>query len=84
MQSRKCLYLCHAIISMPRKHCYLLLKVLIKWTVQPDNGLILQRNFYTSITFGLTEYHVLNNSSYLLFAILILFLGLLRINTSYF
>ena len=50
-------------------------------SVQPENWLILQRNFYTSIAFGLTEHHELNNSSYL-FAILILLWGLLHINSS--
>ena len=83
MQSLKCLYLGHTIISWPTKQCYLVLKVLIKRTVQPDNGLILQRNFHILATFGLTERHVLNNSSYL-FAILILLWGLLRINSSFF
>ena len=46
-----------------------------------NNWLILQRNFYTSIAFGLTEHHELNNSSYL-FAILILLWGLRHINSS--
>ena len=56
----KCLHLCHNIISMPRKRCDLILKVLIQCSVQPDNWLILQRNFYTSIVFGLTEHRELN------------------------
>ena len=77
----KCLHFCLTIISVPRRRCYLILKVLIQCSVQPDNWLILQRNFYTSIAFGLTEHHELNNSSYL-FAILILLWGLLRINSS--
>ena len=66
---------------MLRGRCYLMLEVLIQCSVQPDNWLILQKNFYTSIAFGLTEHHELNNSSYL-FAILILLWGLLHINSS--